>query len=59
MLGLEILHYIDARLRQIKANDEKFGGISVILMGDFAQLPPVKDMPLYTKPEALNQETTH
>ena len=56
MLGLEIFHYIDARLRQIKANDENFGGISVILMGDFAQLPPVKDMPLYTKSEALNQE---
>ena len=25
-------------------------------MGDFAQLPPVADMPLYTKPEVLNQE---
>ena len=24
MLGLEICHYIDARLRQIKANDENF-----------------------------------
>jgi ATP-dependent DNA helicase PIF1 len=24
-----------------------FGGISIIMMGDFAQLPPVTDMPLY------------
>ena len=48
MMGLELFHFVDQRLRQIKANDEPFGGMSVIIMGDFAQLPPVCDKPLYT-----------
>ena len=47
MIGLEIFHYIDARLRQIKANDKPFGGVSIVLMGDNGQLPPVGDKPLF------------
>ena len=49
MMGLELFHYVDERLRQIKAKDEPFGGMSLIIMGDFAQLPPVCDKPLYTE----------
>ena len=48
MLGQKTLAWIDRRCRQAtgKVNDV-FGGISIILVGDPAQLPPVADKPLY------------
>ena len=47
---------IDARLRQAKPARAKlpFGGVSIILMGDFAQLTPVADPPLFMEP---NEQT--
>ena len=40
----------DRRLRQIFPHNahQMLGGCSCILFGDFAQLPPVMDLPLYT-----------
>lgn len=46
-LGLFYMYQIDCRLREIFANNRPFGGISVVLMGDFAQLTPVGDKALY------------
>ena len=43
------LYWLNKRLKQIKINDEIFGGISIILVGDLFQLPPVKGIPLYSK----------
>lgn len=42
MLGSETLRMVDAVVRQVRHRyDEPFGGMQVILVGDFFQLPPV------------------
>ena len=51
-IGAWYLYAIDARLRQIFVSDLAFGGISVILMGDYAQLAPIKDLPVFCMPPA-------
>ena len=48
-IGPKMLTQIDARLRQsfpLKSTIP-FGGCSIILLGDFGQLPPVKYIPMY------------
>lgn len=40
-MGPELLGQVEKRLRDMMDNDHPFGGLSVLLMGDFFQLPPV------------------
>lgn len=47
MVSLKTLAHIDFRLQEAFANRERFGGLSIILFGDFWQLPPVKDKAMY------------
>lgn len=47
MVGTRTLSYIDQRLRQIKKSGTIFGGIPIIVVGDFKQLPPVGDCPVF------------
>ena len=47
MIGRTMAGKMDSRLRQI-VGDDIMGGIGVLLLGDFAQLPPVADTPLYS-----------
>ncbi|MFA6273947.1 MAG: PIF1 family DEAD/DEAH box helicase [Candidatus Paceibacterota bacterium] len=42
MLRAETLSMVDAVCREIKQNSEPFGGIQVVLVGDFFQLPPIE-----------------
>ena len=45
----KMLTQIDARLLQAFPSNctIPFGGCSIILVGEFGQLPPVKDIPMY------------
>ena len=47
---------IDRRLKQARpaARDQPFGGISIMIAGDFRQLPPVGDSPLFLRDEDAN-----
>ena len=63
MVGRSQLGHMDRRLRQAYPQnaDEILGGVPAIFFGDFAQLPPVGDSPIYSdKPSgyrtALNAE---
>ena len=48
MIGHKMLSWLDNRLRAgTGRQDIPFGGMSIILMGDFKQLPPVGDRPMY------------
>jgi ATP-dependent DNA helicase PIF1 len=44
------LAWIDRRLRQIypARNNDYFGGLSILLVGDFHQLPPINQAALYS-----------
>ena len=50
MVGRKTFGQVDRRLRQAFPHNsqEVFGGCSYFLFGDFGQLPPVMDLPLYT-----------
>ena len=50
MVGRKTFGQVDKRLRQAfpHHSQEVFGGCSCLLFGDFGQLPPVMDLPLYT-----------
>lgn len=49
MISLRQLYWIDQRCRQIfpESRNVPFGGLNIILAGDFYQLPPVFNKPLY------------
>ncbi|CAF4566213.1 unnamed protein product [Rotaria sp. Silwood2] len=43
MVGFTMFQHVDARVQQIMKSKKPFGGVSVIVLGDFNQLRPVGD----------------
>lgn len=41
MLSPQMLNMVDAVCREVKRTSEPFGGLQVVLVGDFFQLPPI------------------
>ena len=56
MLAQVLLKWIDIRLRALFDPDRPFGGIHVILCGDFQQLDPVKARALYDFSRCNNRD---
>ena len=59
-IGPKLLLKIDTRLREAIPHRQHipFGGLSIILIGDFAQLPPVMDKPIYVG-QSVTQNLWH
>ncbi|XP_072162087.1 uncharacterized protein [Bemisia tabaci] len=47
MVSEELFRKVDQRLRHLFKENLPFGGISILCLGDFNQLPPVQGKPLY------------
>ena len=50
MLGAEVFEKVEFICRQIRSNSCPFGGVHLILCGDFYQLPPVRSSYLFKSP---------
>jgi ATP-dependent DNA helicase PIF1 len=47
LVDVTMLNAIDVSLKQIKKGNAPFGGIHIVFLGDFYQLHPIKNMPLF------------
>lgn len=56
MLRADTLSMVDAICREIRQNSEPFGGMQVILVGDFFQLPPIQKRITEQKQMSLVEE---
>ena len=55
MIGCQLLRQIHEALVEAMGCTDPFGGISVIFAGDFAQLPPVGQMKLFSWTKSTNE----
>jgi ATP-dependent DNA helicase PIF1 len=57
MLSASTLSMVDAVCRKVRGNEEPFGGLQVVLVGDFFQLPPIFRPSNDEQPEFLSEES--
>lgn len=53
MASLQVLYWVDLRLQEAFQNQQRFGGISILLFSDFWQLPPVSNRAMYFDPLSI------
>lgn len=56
MLSPNTVDMVDAVLREVRQNAEPFGGVQIIFVGDFFQLPPVVGRQAAPAPDMLFEE---
>ena len=62
MVSYQTTSFIHKRLTEIKGTDdteELFGGLNIIAVGDFFQLPPVRDKFVFEDGRGYNPSSTH
>ena len=50
MIGRETFGHLDLALKAIMQSSPPFGGVSLLIVGDFLQLPPVNQKGVFMKP---------
>lgn len=58
MISCELFADVSSALSKAKGNTEPFGGINLVCVGDFAQLPPVRETKLFTRWKPSHQSLT-
>ena len=62
MVSYQTLYFVHRRLTEIKGTDDVetlFGGLNVVAVGDFFQLPPVRDKFVFEDGSGYNPGSTH
>ena len=57
MIGRDTFECLDRNLQAIMNSNEDFGGVSILAVGDFLQLPPVGQKPIFEDPDDLTYES--
>lgn len=48
---------IDKRLKQIKNNEELFGGLNILMFGDLMHLAPIRANAVFDQPASMEPDT--
>ena len=54
MIGRETFGHLDIALKAVTQNSSPFGGVSLLVVGDFLQLPPVNQKVVFMKPSKVS-----
>ena len=56
MIGSDTFDHLDRNLQAIMESNEPLGGVSILAVGDFLQLPPVAQRPVFANPPSETYE---